>query len=225
MSPFSLPVDTLCAMTCPLCHFSQTHFYHQDKRRRYQQCAQCQLVFVEPEFLPNAQQEKHEYDLHENHAEDEGYRRFLNKLAAPLNQVLQPNSNGLDFGCGPTPLLANMLSKSGGHSMHVFDPNYYPNRNVLAQQYDFISCSEAIEHFHTPYREWQIFLDCLKPGGWIGIMTKRVLSKEKFTNWHYKNDITHVSFFSEATFRWLAERDNLSMSIVSNDVILLQKLA
>ena len=32
---------------------------------------------------------------------DEGYKNFLQKLAIPLKEIISPNSNGLDFGCGP----------------------------------------------------------------------------------------------------------------------------
>jgi len=55
-------------------------------------------------------------------------------------------------------------------------------------------------------------------------MTKRVLDKARFENWHYKNDITHVSFFSEATFRFLGQRDGLDVAFPADDVVLLKKI-
>ena len=37
-------------------------------------------------------------------------------------------------------------------------------------------------------------------------MTKLVRNQEAFAKWHYKNDLTHVCFFSRATFEWLSDQ-------------------
>ena len=65
----------------------------------------------------------------------------------------------------------------------------------------------------------------LKPGGWLGIMTKRVIDQEAFSRWHYKNDPTQITFFSDQSFRWIAAQYGLALSIVDQDVVLLQKPA
>lgn len=54
-------------------------------------------------------------------------------------------------------------------------------------------------------------------------MTKLARDVDAFAHWHYKNDPTHVSFFSRETFSFLAERDGLEVEFVGNDVILLRK--
>ena len=54
-------------------------------------------------------------------------------------------------------------------------------------------------------------------------MTKRVLSQSAFANWHYKNDPTHVAFFSDDTFSWLAVQWSAELRLVGQDVVLLQK--
>jgi len=54
-------------------------------------------------------------------------------------------------------------------------------------------------------------------------MTKMVIDVEAFATWHYKNDLTHVIFFSHATFEYLAERDKLELEFVGKDIILLRK--
>lgn len=204
--------------TCPLCSSPQVEDYFEDKRRRFNQCQQCQLVFVEKDFLPSLDREKKEYRLHENNHGDPGYIRFLNKLALPLLANLEGNCDGLDFGCGPTPVLASML-EDGGHKMKVYDPIFHDDTSVLNGKYDFVTCTEAIEHFHTPHKEWHQLLSLLSSGGILAIMTKRVLNKERFANWHYKNDYTHVSFFSEATFKWLATQYHLDLELVGDDVV------
>lgn len=212
------------SIACPLCHSQDTNFYFEDKRRRYHHCADCALVFVSPEFLPTLIVERTEYDLHENSDDDEGYRSFLQRALSPLIPLIQPNDNVLDFGCGPSPVLANMLKASGLSMVDTFDIFYNPDKRVFGKKYSIITCTEAIEHFHTPSREWNYFLSMLKPGGVLVIMTKRVIDKTAFASWHYKNDKTHVSFFSEATFRFLSERDGFTVEFPSNDVVLLKKL-
>lgn len=208
--------------SCPLCHAPSAHFYHQDKQRAYWQCHVCELVFVEPDSLPSQAQEKAVYDCHENDPTDKGYRSFLNKLAAPMLARIPARSSGIDFGCGPGPALAHMLEEAG-HSMTLYDPFFAPRPEVLEKHYDFVTCTEAIEHFHQPAKEWAQLLAMLKPGGYLGLMTKLVLDAERFASWHYKLDPTHVSFFSRSTFEFLAQRDGLELEFVADDAMILRR--
>lgn len=211
-------------MQCPLCENQCCQHYWQDKHRDYWQCNICQLVFVPPAQRLSPQLEKTEYDLHKNSPDDAGYIRFLNRLAHPLTEVLSDKGTGLDYGCGPCPVLATLLTRSG-HDVRYFDPFYFPDEKVFTQHYDFISCSEAIEHFFNPGEIWQMWMSLLKNNGWLAIMTKRVIDRHRFKTWHYKNDPTHVSFFSEETFHWLAKTYHMRLEVSGSDVVLLQKLA
>jgi len=208
--------------SCPLCQSLETQHYYQDKRREYLQCQQCELVFVNPDQRLDAKQEKAHYDLHENDPNDQGYRRFLSRVADPILERIEPNSNGLDFGCGPGPTLSLMLQEQG-HTISLYDIYYHPEASVLEKSYDFITATEVIEHLYEPNKVWQQWLNLVKPGGWIGLMTKMVIDVEAFASWHYKNDQTHVVFFSRKTFHYLAERDQLKLEFIGNDVILLRK--
>ena len=211
-------------VTCPLCLNQHSALFHQDKRRNYYQCPQCRLVFADRASLLSATDELAQYQLHNNDINDAGYRRFLQRLAGPLLATLPATGlNGLDFGCGPGPLLARMLSEAG-HSMALWDPYFAAEPAVLQRQYDFISCSEAIEHFVNPGQEWALWLQLLKPGATLAIMTKRYTSAAAFANWHYKLDPTHISFFSAQTFAYLAERDGFNLQLVSDDVVLLKQI-
>ena len=170
----------------------------------------------------NAAGERAYYQTHQNTVDDPGYRQYLSRLATPLLPRLAPGSHGLDYGCGPGPALAAMLAEAG-FAITTYDPYYadYPER--LQQRYDFVTCTEAIEHFYHPGREWRRLLALLKPGGWLGLMTKLARDQAAFANWHYKQDPTHVSFFSRETFLWLAARDGLGIEFIGADVILLHK--
>ncbi|USD65209.1 class I SAM-dependent methyltransferase [Vibrio sp. SCSIO 43136] len=208
--------------SCPLCEHTSTHHFYEDSHREYLQCPRCELVFVNPNDRLDAKREKAFYDLHENDPNDAGYRSFLSRMSTPMLERIAPNSLGLDFGCGPGPTLSLMLEENG-HVMSLYDLYYYPDRSVLERQYDFMTATEVIEHLFDPKSVWQQWLKLVKPGGWIGVMTKMVKDAEAFATWHYKNDLTHVSFFSQNTFCYLADRDGLQLEFIGKDVILLRK--
>ncbi|WP_226662240.1 class I SAM-dependent methyltransferase [Microbulbifer aggregans] len=208
-------------LSCPLCH-GVAQPYHQDKFRSYNQCANCALVFVPSHFWLSADEEKSYYDLHENSESDAGYRQFLNRCAAPLLGALPPRSVGLDFGCGPAPLLAQMLSDAG-HSVSIYDHFYFNDHNVLERQYDFVVSTEVVEHLSQPWVELERLWSLIKPGGLLALMTKMVISHERFANWHYIRDPTHIIFFSEPTFHWLADALGAEVEFVAPDVIFLRK--
>ena len=208
-------------MSCPLCH-EDAAFFFEDERRPYHQCGQCELIFVPAEHLPTREEEKAQYDLHENNPEDSGYRRFLGRLADPLLEKLPPGSVGLDFGCGPGPTLSLMLEEAG-HRVALFDPIYHPNPGALEGQYDFVTATEVFEHLHHPRRDLEVLWNCLRPGGWLGVMTKRARTREAFSKWHYIKDPTHVGFWSGNTFRWLAGYWDAQLELIEPDVALLRK--
>lgn len=57
----------------------------QRQKRAYFQCQQCFLVFADRTTLLTAEQEKAQYDLHQNQLDDQGYRKFLSRLASPCS--------------------------------------------------------------------------------------------------------------------------------------------
>lgn len=209
-------------MTCSLCRTDDVRSYFRDSRRDYYRCGVCGLVFVPPRQFLRVEEEKKRYDLHRNSPEDPDYRRFLSRLFTPLRQRLAPGSGGLDFGSGPGPTLSRMFEEAG-HTMTLFDHFYEHVPAALEQRYDFITATEVVEHLHDPNRELDRLWACLKEGGWLGIMTAQAVSREAFPQWHYKNDPTHVCFFSPSTFSWLALRWNAEVTFADGDVVLFRK--
>ena len=186
-------------------------------------CQVCNLVFVLPWQFISAEEEKSRYDLHQNSPEDQGYRSFLNRIFIPMQTCLPPASCGLDFGSGPVPVLSVMFEEAG-HSMTTFDYFYEHVPSVFERQYDFITATEVVEHLHNPKEELERLWACLKQGGRLGIMTKLTpYTTDAFSNWHYKNDSTHVCFFSQRTFQWLALQWNADMTFADEDVVLFHK--
>lgn len=208
---------------CPLCAGSAIASYHQDRRRPYRRCGACSLVFVPPGWYLTPEAELAQYHFHQNDVGDAGYRQFLSRLALPLIARLAPGAHGLDFGCGPGPALAHMLRESG-FEVALYDCFFYPDESVLqAQSYAFICATEVVEHLHHPGRELERLWSLLQPGGWLAIMTKLVSDQTAFASWHYKNDPTHVCFFSAETWHWWAGEHDASLEIIGADVILLRR--
>jgi SAM-dependent methyltransferase len=209
-------------MLCPLCHHADSFPFWRDSHRRYRRCSRCALVYVPHKYRLCPRDEKREYDLHRNVPHDPGYRRFLGRLFEPLNQRLAEGAAGFDFGCGPGPTLSLMFAEAGFPTA-VYDPFYVPDRTVFGSSYDFVTCSEVVEHLYRPGHELTRLFRLLRPGGWLGIMTKLVIDRRAFARWHYKNDPTHVCFFSRETFRFLAGMLGADLEFYGKDVILLQK--
>lgn len=210
-------------MPCPLCKIKESRaLFYQDMQREYHRCRVCCLISVPPSQLPSKEFEKREYDKHQNSPDDLGYRQFLSRLFTAVQRKINPHSQGLDFGSGPGPTLSVMFEEAG-HKMSLFDPFYAADKGVLTKQYEFITASEVVEHLHDPARDLSLLWSLLKPGGCLGLMTKLALDKEAFSKWHYKNDLTHVCFFSKKTMEWLAEKWKAELLFTGNDVILFQK--
>ncbi|OQW71862.1 MAG: methyltransferase [Proteobacteria bacterium ST_bin11] len=212
----------MSSLSCPLCSSLNVQPFHRDPRRDYHQCQDCLLVYVDYQQHLSPIQEKAIYDLHQNAIDDPGYIAFLLRLAGPLLERLPNRAEGLDFGCGPGPALAQLF-EAQGHRLNLYDPFYADYPEHLQQTYDYIVCTEVVEHFRLPRREFEALFKLLKPGGWLGIMTKLVINAEAFAKWHYKNDLTHIAFFSRPTFHWLATHYNCQIEFIGNDVIILKR--
>lgn len=207
---------------CPLCHGIELVAYHQDRKRSYRQCQTCQLVSVPPEFYLSAEAEKAEYDKHENHPDDLGYQKFLNRTLEPLLARFDPSARGLDFGCGEGKALS-LMAKARGYLIDNYDLYYANAPETLTCQYDFITLTEVIEHVSDADALLTQLYQLLKPQGILAVMTKRVLNPTAFSVWHYKNDPTHINFYSEASFQWLALHYGWQLEIVDKDVVFLHK--
>ncbi len=207
---------------CPLCRGKKTDDYHSDSRRKYRQCRDCRLVYVPSVHQLSEEEEKQHYDLHQNNPADPGYRKFLNRLFKPLRERLPEMAEGLDFGSGPGPTLSLMFEERG-YPMAIYDVFYAPDKSVLRRKYQFVTATEVVEHLSCPRTELDRLWSLITPGGWLGIMTKLVIDQRAFADWHYKNDLTHISFFSRDTFGWLGQQWGSAPVFVDKDVILFNK--
>jgi hypothetical protein len=191
-------------LTCPVCLGQSSAPFFSNRGQRYSQCPRCECVFVPEGDHLGLEAEKSIYDLHQNDSSDEGYRAFLNRLAQPLLEILPRKSEGLDFGSGPGPTLSLMLEEEG-HKVRLFDPFYCYDQDYLNETYHFITMTEVAEHLASPKAEFERLFSLLKPQGLIAVMTSfRPQKIEEFASWHYHHDPTHITFYSEKTFSYLA---------------------
>ena len=51
--------------------------------------------------------------------------------------------SGLDFGAGPGPALAAMMSEDG-FDVAIYDPFFQPDAEALQRKYDFITSTETV---------------------------------------------------------------------------------
>jgi SAM-dependent methyltransferase len=212
-------------LSCPLCRRDAVAFC-ADRRRAFYRCGHCELIFADPASHLGHGEEKAVYDLHCNDPADTRYRAFLARLAEPLRARLTPGMEGLDYGCGPGPTLGLML-REAGMWVQDYDPLYRPDAALLERQYDFVTCTEVVEHFREPGVEWPRLARLVRPGGWLGIMTWLAESADAqaFQRWGYKGDPTHVAFYSPATLDWLGRALGFEVWRLDERVILMRRAA
>jgi len=215
-------------MNCVLCLSKNTitHLKKNDPQfgiRIYNKCKNCHLIFLSPQYHLDAKSEKSRYDLHQNDPKDLNYISFLNRLAEPLKLKIREDCSGLDFGCGPGPAMTKLFDENT-YKINFYDPFYYPDHSLLNKTYDFITCTEAVEHFYNPNKEFSLLNNLLKKQfSYLGIMTEMVTDESNFENWWYHRDPTHVCFYSKQTFEWIAQWQNWSLEFPRKNVVIFLK--
>lgn len=200
--------------SCPLCnskdlnlriyknHFNQ--LANKISNLRYFECQECRLISLDPAHHLLSTDERARYELHQNSPHDLEYREFLNRLLVPLLASLRPGMRGLDYGCGPAPTISVMLHEQG-YQVENYDPFFFPRHFKSIEQFDFITCTEVIEHFYNPAQEFAQITSLLKKGGILALMTQVFEGQLDFEDWWYRRDPTHVSFYQPTTFEWLSK--------------------
>lgn len=206
-------------LECPLCRSHRGRPFARAHDRDYFDCPECGLVHMAPDQRLGPEAERARYATHQNHPADPGYRAFLSRLADPLVARLTPGATGLDYGSGPGPTLSVMLEEQG-FEMAIHDPYFEADPGALARAYDFITCTETVEHFFRPGDELERLAGLLRPGGWLAIMTEVFEDREPFHDWWYARDPTHVCFYRGRTMEWIAARFGWSLDRPHRNVAL-----
>jgi len=166
------------------------------------------------------EEESRRYKRHNNSRECHGYVDFLTPV---LNEVLlniPAPARGIDYGCGPGPVLAELLIEAG-YEMEVYDPFFKPEfSHFQNNSFDFVSCTEAAEHFFKPSEEFGRIFSLLKPQGMLILMTELFTEDKELKDWYYAKDPTHVAFFSKESLDWLAKKYDCKIEVKNNRLAL-----
>lgn len=209
-------------MTCRLC--SSAEVVKLDfvlGPRQFFLCNTCRLIMADEGSFPGQEEEKQRYLLHKNDPGNDGYVRFLSQLTDSLQALLGFHHTCLDYGCGPVPVLAGMLENMG-INCRLYDPYFFPE--MPEGTFDLVVSTECFEHFFYPASDITKVLSKVKNNGMLGTMTELWDSIDKFGNWHYIRDKTHVSFFHMDTMEWISE--NFGLNLIYTDrkrVVIWQK--
>ena len=209
------------SQVCPLCQATDAVPIHADLSREYWQCIVCSLIFVPARFFIPHDKELARYNLHKNSADQSAYCRYLNTFAEELNRIPLLRPSVLDFGSGPNAVLTELLNKRG-HVCTAYDPLYKIGNDAFKQTYDVVLICEVIEHLHSLNDELLRIKSVLNPGGYIIVRTALFKGAvAEFGTWFYKNDSTHIRFFSDKAFGALAKQFLWQIVYCNNPVVIL----
>ena len=192
-------------MNCHICNRLTQSFNHKKTNITYYHCTSCEYIFKSPTCYQDLETQKERYNLHENNEEDEGYRAYFQRFLDFVLPHMDNVKTALDFGCGRTSLLSQLLEDEGV-ACDYYDPIYHPHTLDEKKRYDLIVSTEVFEHLHQPREVFERLLEKLNSGGYLAIQTEFHSNEQaSFEKWWYPQDPTHIVFFRAKTFRGLCE--------------------
>ncbi len=208
-------------MQCSLCG-SETIGYSEAHNRKYNKCPQCKGILLDSVYFLSEEAEKERYQLHENDVNDLGYQKFVSPIVNAICKKHDSNHKGLDFGSGKDSVIAYQLQKKG-YNVLTYDPIFCPDDTILKSKYDYITCCEVMEHFYNPVKEFELLHSLLNKKGVIFCKTNLYHESINFDSWWYKNDATHVFFYSSDTLHWIQQKFKFKALEIANDLIIFTK--
>ncbi len=203
-------------MRCKLCHNQNLSAHNSIKEKSgcdFYHCPECDLIFLAEKYLPDPEAERERYLEHNNTFDCSGYVDMMQEFIDSFLQPFLPGiDRALDFGCGPGPVLASLLAEKLSE-VDIYDPYFFPEEDFREHRYGLITSTEVWEHLFNPAYEISLLCGLLKDGGYLAVMTSLHPGVDKFTDWHYHLDRTHVTFFSWKTIKWISRRFPLQVAI------------
>lgn len=172
-------------------------------------CSRCEL-FKKINVLSDME-EKARYD---KHVVDSDYFFYMKKIYENFKDYLK-DGNILDFGSGKAKAIESISDR-----MVISYDKYYLKNEYKNNKYDNIVLIEVIEHISDFYSTLCVLIKLLNTGGRIIINTN--LHNNQFDKWWYFRDITHVVFFSETTFKYIASKLKLKIITIRGNLIVLE---
>ncbi len=210
--------DDLKTMKCRLCSSPDTEQWTDKKGKIYHYCGKCGIIQLDTSHILSPIEEKERYLRHNNTPENNGYISYLNSfIDSAVAPYVAPGERILDFGSGPLPVLSDLLT-ARGYSTISFDPFFNNTPDWRKKTFDAIVAVEVFEHLRQPGKEIFRIQDVLKIDG--NLIIRTLLHDEdhkQFMNWWYREDVTHVSFYSRKTVEYICSRWNFVLKQIVDD--------
>lgn len=219
-------------MKCKCCNSQNLNCLKIQKK--YYFCNDCHSAFLNNDDFVSEQKEIERYSLHNNDLSDNGYKQYLEKFLSKIIEYAGNKGNFLDYGSGPNPCLVELIKQNkdlyqfndiNGWDLY-YTKDFIPNK----QNYDIISCLEVAEHFKNPVNDLSNIYSLLRNQGKLVLQTQFLNCdnfndfSEFFRKWWYKEDCTHVMFYSKKGIELCATKIGFKV-LPSNEknIVILEK--
>lgn len=200
-------------MKCIICNNDTQEF--ENNLYRFHYCINCNYIFKDSAYYLDELSEKNRYEQHSCEVDENYEKQFIDLIEKYIFPRVEQDFVGIDYGCGQSKVLINVFKKYYGIDIDGYDKYFYDIK--LKKVYDLIVCTEVIEHVKNPLEFVSDLLSYLKVGGLLVIKTNfHDNDLETFKKWWYTRDSTHIGFFNNKTFEFIANKFNLEI-IDSNE--------
>ncbi|MFQ5432369.1 MAG: class I SAM-dependent methyltransferase [Nitrospinota bacterium] len=201
--------------------------FYRDSRRFYK-CPSCGLIFTN-ETAGNAASEKH-YMSQWKSTDADFWKQQVDGLLSVIHKYKMPVGRLLDFGSGAGEITKEFQAR--GIEATPLDPmiNGYLKDQNYPQKFEVVVGVEVIEHLPDMWDELKEIKRNLSADGimlFTTILTDGFIDsaneREQFRGWWYKDDPTHVSFFSRKSVFRLAEHMGYTADIYGTQLFVLKR--
>jgi SAM-dependent methyltransferase len=202
---------------CKICQSNTISYLHPKFKFIFHECLNCHFIFKDEVNYISKETELKIYEQHQNSLDNIGYVNYLTNFIESAVMPYVQKGKALDYGSGPNPVLAHLLKEDFGFDVSIYDLYYAQNDHYLNYSYDIITITEVVEHIQDPLQTFHQLKTLLKKGGYLSVMTLfHPRDRNKFFDWFYIRDLSHVSFFSPKTMSKIAQISGLKL-IECND--------
>lgn len=191
---------------CKICSCETRKIISLKFNIEYNYCDNCEFISKDEKYVITSAEELRIYNNHNNSIEDLKYVEYFNKFI--ITSILPYITKGkvLDFGSGPVPVFSILLERDYKFKVDIYDYFYQPDKVYVDKKYDLITSTEVIEHLKNPIEYFSLFKNLLVENGYLSIMTLFHPNNDfEFLNWHYMRDMSHISFYTPKTMRFIAD--------------------